>query len=364
MSGRSQRKVRGFSKYGSQRNNGERMSQTVSTQRLSARQKAAMLMLSLDVETATKLMRQLTQEEVELLTIEISNVRGVPSIIADAVTEEFYHMITAQEYMVQGGIDYAQKLLEQSLGSKKATDVLEKVRALTHVKGFGMLKKADAHQLASFLGKEHPQTIALILSHLSAEQAALVLTEFSEELRNTVSYRMATLGKVSPALLSEVEDVVEDIARNEISQSMSSMGGARAMAGVLNKCTNSTAKMILEHLDMTDTQLSSEIKRLMFLFEDLLYVDDRGIQRMLREVDKRELAMALKVVDDKLKDKVLRNMSERAQELLKEELQYMGPVRLREVEAAQIRIVEVVKQLEEQGEILVAGRGGSEEVFV
>jgi flagellar motor switch protein FliG len=323
-----------------------------------------MLMLSLDVETATRLMRQLSQDEIELLTIEISNVRGISSTLADVVTEEFHHMITAQEYVIQGGIDYAQKLLENSLGFSKATDVLEKVRAMTHVKGFGMLKKADAQQLASFLQKEHPQTIALILSNLSPDQTAQVLTEFNDELRNNVSFRMATLGKVSPSLLAEVEDVVEDIARTEISQSMSSMGGAKSMAAVLNKCNNATAKIILEHIEQSDNQLSGEIKRLMFLFEDLLYVDDRGIQRILREVDKRELAMALKVVDDKLKEKVLRNMSERAQELLKEELQYMGPVRLKEVEAAQTRIVEIVKQLEDQGEIVVAGRGGSEEVFV
>jgi flagellar motor switch protein FliG len=336
----------------------------VTADRLSPRQKAAMLMLSLDVETATRLMKQLTQDEIEALTIEIANVRGIPSTLADAVTEEFHHLITAQEYVIQGGIDYAQKLLENSLGFTRATDVLEKVKALTHVKGFGMLKRADAQQLAGFLQKEHPQTIALILSNLSPDQAALVLNECSESLRNSVSYRMATLGKVSPALLAEVEDVVEEIARTEISQSMSSMGGTKSMASVLNRCNNATAKMILEHIEQQDAQLSGEIKRLMFLFEDLLYVDDRGIQRVLREVDKRELALALKVVDDKLKDKVLRNMSERAQELLKEELQYMGPVRLKEVEGAQTRIVEIVKQLEDQGEIVIAGRGGSEEVFV
>ncbi len=340
------------------------MSQPVTKDRLTPRQKAAMLMLSLDVETATRLMRQLSQEEVEALTIEISHVRGISSSVADVVTEEFHQLITAQEYVIQGGIDYAQKLLENSLGFAKATDVLEKVKALTHVKGFGMLKSADPQQLASFLSKEHPQTIALILSNLSADQTAHVLNELGEELRNNVSYRMATLGKVSPALMAEVENVVEDIAHSEISQSMSSVGGAKAMAAVLNKCSSVTAKGIIEHLEQTDSQLSGEIKRLMFLFEDLLYVDDRGIQRVLREVDKRELAMALKVVDDKLKDKVLSNMSERAQELLKEELQYMGPVRLKEVEAAQTRIVEIVKQLEDQGEIVVAGRGGSEEVFV
>jgi flagellar motor switch protein FliG len=335
-----------------------------SAERLTPRQKAALLMLSLDVDTATRLMRQLSQEEIELLTIDISNVRGVPSSVVDVVMEEFHHMITAQEYVIQGGIDYAQKLLEDTLGFTRATDILEKVKALTHVKGFGMLKKSDPSQLAGFLAKEHPQTIALIVSNLTPDQGAQVLTEFSDDLRNNVSLRMATLGKVSPSLLAEVEDVVEEIARTEISQSLSSMGGTKSMASVLNKCNSATAKMILEHIDQQDAQLSGEIKRLMFLFEDLLYVDDRGIQRILREVDKRELALALKVVDEKLKEKVLRNMSERARDLLREELQYMGPVRLKEVETAQSRIVEIVKQLEDQGEIVVAGRGGSEEVFV
>lgn len=321
-------------------------------------------MLSLDVEMATKLMRQLTSEEIEDLTVEISNVKGVPSTLIDQVLEEFHQMVTAQEYVITGGLDYAQKLLEGTLGFAKATDVLEKVKALTHVKGFGMLKKADGQQLASFLQKEHPQTIALILSNLAPEQTARVLTEFPDELRNNVSYRIATLGKVSPSLISEVEDVVEEIAKTEISQSMSSMGGTKAVAAVLNKCNNATAKLILEHIEQTDPQLAGEVKRLMFLFEDLLYIDDRGIQRILREVDKRELALALKVVDDKLKEKIFKNMSERAQEMLKEELQYMGPVRLKEVEGAQTRIVEIVKQLEDQGEIVVAGRGGTEEVFV
>jgi flagellar motor switch protein FliG len=340
------------------------MAPQLTYERLSSRQKAAIFMLSLDVETATKIMKQLSQDEIENLTVEISSVRGVPSSLIDQVVEEFHQMITAQEFVIQGGIDYAQKLLEHSLGFAKAADVLEKVKALTHVKGFGILKKADAQQLASFMQKEHPQTIALILSNLSPDQTASVLTEFPEDLRNNVSFRMATLGKVSPSLLKEVEDVVEEIAKTEVTQSMSSMGGAKPLAAVLNKVNNATAKTILEHIEQTDTQLSQEIKRLMFLFEDLLFIDDRGIQRVLREVDKRELALALKVCDEKLKDKIFKNMSERAQELLKEELQYMGPVRLKEVESAQTRIVEVVKQLEDQGEIVVAGRGGSEEVFV
>jgi len=338
--------------------------QAIQADRLSARQKAALLMLSLDVETATKLMRQFSQDEIEALTIEITNVKGVNSAVIDQVLGEFHQLITAQEYVIQGGLDYAQKLLESSLGFAKANDVLDKVKALTHVKGFGALKKADGGQLASFLQKEHPQTIALILSNLTPDQTAQVLTEFPEELRNNVTYRMATLGKVSPALLKEVEDVVEEIAQNEISQSLSLMGGAKAVATVLNKCNNATAKTILETIEQQDSQLAMEIKRLMFMFDDLMFVDDRGIQRVLREVDKKELALSLKVCDDKLKDKILQNMSERARDLLKEELQYMGPVRLKEVEAAQTRIVDIVKQLEDQGEIVIAGRGGTEEVFV
>jgi flagellar motor switch protein FliG len=332
--------------------------------RLTNRQKAALLILSLDVDTATAIMRQFSQSEIESLMVEITNLKGIHSPLIDQVVEEFHQLITAQEYIVNGGLDYAQKLLERSLGFGKATEILEKIKTLTHMKGFGILKRADAQQLASFLLKEHPQTIALILSNLAADQTAQVLTEFPEELRNDVTFRVATLGKVSPALLSEMEEVVEEITQSEISQSMSSMGGTKAVAAVLNKCNNATAKLMLEHIERQEPQLASEIKRLMFLFEDLLYVDDRGIQRLLREVDKKDLALSLKVADEKLKQKIYANMSERARDLLKEELQYMGPVRLKEVEAAQTRIVEIVKQLEDQGEIVVAGRGGTEEIVV
>ncbi len=335
-----------------------------SKDQLNTRQKAALLMLSLDVETATKVMRKLSQEEIEALTLEIANVKGVSSSTIEQVSDEFHQLIVAQEYVVQGGLDYAQHLLERSLGYAKAVDILEKVKVLSHVTGFDTLKKADPRQLASFLQKEHPQTIALILSNLSSEQTAMVLTEFSAELRNDVAFRMATLGKVSPALITEMEQVLEDVAESEISQSMSSLGGTKSLAAILNKCTTAEAKMILESIEQKNANLSLEIKRLMFLFEDLMFVDDKGIQRILREVDKKDLAMSLKIADEKLKEKIFANMSERARDLLQEELQYMGPVRLKEVETAQTRIVEIVKQLEDAGEIVVAGRGGKEEVFV
>ncbi len=338
--------------------------QTKTISNLSSKQKAALLLLSFNVETATRVMQHLSQDEIENLMIEVTNLKGVTSDTISPVIDEYYQMMQAQEYVVQGGIDYAHKLLEKSLGFTKATDIMEKVKSLTQVKGFAMLKKADGEQLANFLQKEHPQTIAFILSNLNPDQTAAVLDEFSEDLRNEVSFRMATLGKVAPNLVSQMEGVLESIAEAELTQSISSMGGAKSMAGILNRCNTATAKSILESVEQKDPQLAGEIKRLMFLFDDLLYVDDRGIQRILREVDKNDLALSLKVADDKLKNKIFENMSERAREILKEELEYLGPVRLKEVEAAQTRVVEVVKQLEDQDEIVIAGRGGTEEVFV
>ncbi|MBP9211688.1 MAG: flagellar motor switch protein FliG [Bacteroidetes bacterium] len=314
-------------------------------------------MMSLDVETATKMMRGLSQEEIESLTVEITNMRGAHSNQLDEVNDEFHNLIKAQEYMIQGGIEQARKLLESSLGPSKAKDVMDKVKSMTNITGFGMLKKADAQQLASFLHKEHPQTIALVLSNLTMDQTAKVLNELNDELRNEVVMRMATLGKVSPALVGEIEEVLTNVAEAEISQNMSSLGGTKSVANVLNKINTVTAKTILEFIEHKDGTLATEIKRLMFLFEDLLYVDDRSIQRILREVDKKDLALSMKVADEQLKEKILKNMSERAQEMLKEELQFMGPVRLKEVEAAQTRIVLIVKQLEENNEIIVAGRG-------
>ncbi|MCX6135333.1 MAG: flagellar motor switch protein FliG [Ignavibacteriales bacterium] len=331
---------------------------------ISNKQKAALLMLSLDVEAATRLMKGLTSEEIEFLTVEIASLKGVHSLQIDTVIEEFHQLITAQEYVVQGGWEFAQKLLESSLGASKARSVMDKVKTLTHVTGFAMLKKADPKQLASFLQKEHPQTIALVLSNLSGDQTAGVLAEFPDDLRNEVVLRIATLGKVSPTLLTEIEDVLSEVAEAEISQNMSTVGGTKSVANVLNKINNATAKGILEFIELKDGNLANEVKRLMFMFEDLVYIDDRGIQRLLREVDKKDLALSMKVADENLKEKIYKNMSERAQELLREELQFMGPVRLKEVEAAQTRIVMIIRQLEDSGELVVAGRGGKEEVVV
>jgi flagellar motor switch protein FliG len=330
---------------------------------LTPRQKAAIMLMSLDVDTAAKVFKQLNIEEVEHIALEITNLQDLPSNIVDQVLEEFYQIMTAQSFMLEGGIEYAQTLLEKSYGYDRAKEIVEKIRVLTSVRGFNILKKADPQQLASFLSKEHPQTIALILSHLPPDQSAEVLNELNEQLRIDTILRIAKLGKVSPQLLQEVEHVVDQIAEQTLSQNLATAGGAQLVANILNKSNTAIAKSLLEHIEEKDFGMALEIKRLMFLFEDIVTIDDRGIQRILREVDKRDLALALKVADEKIKQKIFKNMSERAAAVVKEELEYMGPVKLKEVEAAQQRIIDIVKRLEEQEEIVIGGRG-REDIFV
>lgn len=330
---------------------------------LSGKQKAAILLMSMDVEVASKVFKELDMSEVEAIALEITNLKDVPANIVEDVIEEFYELMQASTLMLEGGLDYAQVLLERTYGPERAREIVEKIKVLTTVRGFNILKKADPAQLANFLSKEHPQTIALILSHLPPSQAAEVLQEFSEELRSESILRIATIGKVSPALVSEIEQVVDQIAESTLSQNLAAAGGTQIVASILNKSNNAVAKAMLENIEEKNFDLANEIKRLMFLFEDIVQIDDRGIQRILRDVDKRDLALALKISDDKIKNKIFKNMSERAAAVVKEELEFMGPVKLKEVEQAQMRIVDIVKQLESDGEISIGGRG-KEDIFV
>ena len=326
--------------------------------------KAAVLMISLNVDDASLVFQHLSQVEVEKISIAIANMTNVSAKVAGQVLEEYYQMTLAQDYITQGGIEYARSVLESALGLNKASEIIDRIRASLQVKGFSTLKKADSQQLVNFLQKEHPQTISLILAHLMPDQTADVLADFPEKLRQDVAFRIATLGKISPALLAEVEAVVDSLAETVISQDLSELGGSHSVAEILNKANKNTEKTILEFIERRDPELASEIKSLMFLFEDLTFLDDRGMQRIMRDIDKKDLSLSLKLAEESLKEKFLRNMSERAAELLKEELEFMGPVRLKEVEEAQRRIVEVVKQLEEDGELMIQGRGGTEEMIV
>ncbi len=337
--------------------------QNITVSDLTGRQKAAVLLMSMDVDVAAKVFKELDMKEVEAIAVEITNLRDLPPTVVEDVIEEFYQLMTAQSYMVEGGIEYAQILLEKSYGIERAREIIEKIKVLTTVRGFNILKKSDSAQLASFLSKEHPQTIALILSHLTPDQSADVLAEFKDDLRTDVIMRIATIGKVSPQLVSEIEHVVDQIAEQTISQNLAQAGGAQLVANILNKSNNALAKAMLENIEEKKPEMALEIKRLMFLFEDIVLIDDKGIQRILRDVDKKDLALALKVADEKIRAKIFKNMSERAAAVVKEELEFMGPVKLKEVEAAQMRIVDIIKKLEEQEEIAIGGRG-KEDIFV
>lgn len=327
-------------------------------------QKAALLMIALDVETSSSVFKYLDSNEVEIISTEISKVRNIPSSTVDNVMDEFYNMIRAREYVLEGGLEFAQQILERSFGMAKAVEIIEKVKSLTTLRGFDVLKKADSTQLVNFLNKEHPQTIALILSHLNPNQTATALKEMAEPLRSDVVFRIATLGKISPQTLKQIEKVVDDMAGFSMGQSISKIGGTKAIATILNRANVTLSKEILEKLDEKDPEIATEIKRLMFLFEDIVRIQDKDIQKILRVVDRKDIALALKIADDKLKNKIFLNMSERAADLLKEELQYMGMVKLKEVETAQGKIIDIVKTLEEQGEISLNIRGGSEDVYV
>lgn len=331
---------------------------------LSGSQKAALLMIALDVDTASAVFKHLDSYEVEIISTEISKVRNIPSNVVSDVMEDFYAMVTAREYVLEGGIDYAQSILEKSFGMSKAIEIIEKVKNMTTLKGFDVLKKADSAQLINFLNKEHPQTIALILSHLNPEQTANALKELPEESRGEVAYRIATLGKIAPQTLKQIERVVDEMAGLTMSQSISKIGGTKSLATILNRTSQSMGKEILDTIEQKDPNVALEIKRLMFLFDDIIQIQDKDIQKVLREVDRKDLALALKIADDRLKTKIFANMSERAADLLKEELQYMGPVKLKEVETAQAKIIDVVKTLEENGEISLNLRGDKEEVYV
>ncbi|MDP2038827.1 MAG: flagellar motor switch protein FliG [Ignavibacteria bacterium] len=327
-------------------------------------QKAAMLMVALNVEAASSVLKHLDSSDVEMITAEISKVKNVSSKTVDTVIFDFYNMVTAREYVLEGGLDYAQAVLEKTYGPSKAGEIIDKIKRLTTLKGFDVLKKAEPAQLVNFLNKEHPQTMALILSQLAPDQTANALKELTEELRVDVAFRIATLGKIAPQTLKQIEHVVDEIAGASMSQSVGKLGGAKCLAAILNRANVGMAKDILTKLEDMDAETSYEVKRLMFIFDEIVNITDKDIQKILREVDRKDLALSLKTAEDKLRDKIFKNMSERAADLLKEELQYMGMVKLKEVEGAQARIIDVIKALEEQGEISLNLRGGPEEVYV
>ncbi len=331
---------------------------------LSGIEKAAVLILSLEADSAASLLRELSVEMVEDVTRILASIEEVPRPLAEQVIEEFYSLRLASQYAKEGGLDYARMLLKESLDPKLADRVISQIQTQVQKTPFAFLQKAESENLLTFIQDEHPQTIALIISHLNHHKGSEILGGLAEQKQIEVVRRVANMDQTNPDVIRQVEMGLEARLSNILMSSMEKVGGVETVAEMLNLTDRSTEKTILEGVEAEDPDLVEQIRRLMFVFEDILLVNDKGIQSVLKEIDNDELCLALKTASDELKEKIFTNMSARASELIKEDMEYMGPVRLTDVEAAQQRIVDVVRRLEEAGEIIIAGRGGEGDLIV
>ncbi|MEW5813891.1 MAG: flagellar motor switch protein FliG [Spirochaetota bacterium] len=330
---------------------------------LSGRQKAAVFLVTLGSEISAEIFKHLREDEIEALTFEIARLDSIESEERDTVLMEFQELMMAQDFITTGGIDYARELLEKSLGSQKAVDIINRLTSSLQVRPFDFIRRTDPTHLLNFIQQEHPQTIALILAYLEPQKASIILSSLPHEIQSDVAKRIATMDRTSPEVLREVERVLEKKLSTLSSEDYTAAGGVQSIVDILNLVDRSTEKTIIESLEEEDPELAEDIKKRMFVFEDIVLLDDRAIQKVLREVDTAELAKALKAVNSEVQDKIYRNMSKRAATLLKEDMEYMGPVRLKDVEEAQQKIVSIIRKLEEQGEIVVA-RSGEDEMVV
>jgi len=333
------------------------------TQELTGKQKAAIILITLGTELSANVLKAMREDEIEDLTMEIANLRRVAPEVKDRVQEEFYQLSMAQDYIAAGGIEYAREMLEKALGSSKAQDILNKLTASLQIRPFDFARKTEPGQLLNFLQNEHPQTIALVMSYLAPEQAGVLLSALPAIQQVEVAKRIATMDRTSPEVLKEVESVLEKKLSSFVMQDFTLAGGIETAVAILNRVDRGTEKTIMEALEEESPELADEIKKRMFVFEDLVMLDDRSIQRVLRDVDMKDLALALKTASAEVSGLIFKNMSKRASEMLKEDMNMMGPVRLRDVEEAQQKIVNVVRQLEDSGEIIIA-RGGEDEIVV
>jgi len=298
---------------------------------LRGRKKAAILLILLGPERAAQIYRHLDEASIEFLTLEIASVRKITSEERRAVLKEVQELIMAKEFLGKGGVSYARELLEQALGKEKAEDLLKRLTSSLQSKPFDFLRTSDPVQLFSFLQGEHPQTIALILAYLPPDKAAAIISGLPGELQADVAFRIAKMDSVSPEVLKEAEKVMERKFSAVVGADFSRAGGIDSIVAIINKAGRKTEKQILEILDEKDPEMAEEIRKKLFTFEDIVKIDDKSLQKVVRDVDTKDLAMALKGVSDDLREKFYRNMSSRAVEMLKEEMEYMGPVRLRDV---------------------------------
>ena len=326
--------------------------------------KAAVLLLSLNQDEAAEILRRLPPEAVEEVSREIASLGEIPLSMRGSVFGEFYNLALANSYLAEGGLEYAKTLLRKALPEGDADKAIKQVTQQVQTTPFSFLQKAESENLLTFIQDEHPQTIALILAHLPAQKASEILVGLPSQKQIEVVKRIANMEQTNPEVIKEVERGLEHRLSDIVSQTFEKAGGVDTVAEILNLADRSTEKGIMEGLEAEDPDLVEQIRRLMFVFEDILLVNDKGIQAVLKEVDNEELSLALKTASQELKDKIFKNMSERAAQLIAEDMQYMGPVRVSDVESAQQKIVDIVRRLEDAGEIIIAGRGGEKEMVV
>lgn len=329
---------------------------------MTPRRKTAIMLTLLGQETAAQVVKHFEEDQVEMLTLEIARLDKVTSEQRESIINEFHEMAMAQDYIAEGGVEHARKVLESAFGGERADVMIKKVMSAMQVVPFEFLRRADPAQLLTFIQDEHPQTIALILSYMPMNQAALILTKLPQDLRAEVAERIASMDQTPPEVIRRIEQVLEKKVSSLINQEMTKAGGPKALVDLLNRVDRSTERLILDSLSENNPELADSVKNMMFVFEDVVQLEDRAIQSIMKEVDVKDLATALKGVGVEVQEKIYRNMSERAVGMLKEDMEFMGPVKLRLVEESQQKIVAVIRRLEEAGEITI-GRG-EEDVLV
>ncbi len=335
----------------------------MATEDMNGVQKAAILLIALGPEKSSQIFKHLKEEEIEELTLEIANTRSISPALKEEVIEEFYQVCLAQQYIAEGGIGYAKELLEKALGDDRAQDVITKLTASLQVRPFEFIRKTEPSQVLNFIQDEHPQTIAMILSYLSAGQASLIIGALPPEKQADVAKRIAMMDRTSPEVIKEVERVLERKLSSLINQDYSIAGGVDAVVNILNTVDRGTEKRIMESLEIEEPELAEEIRKKMFVFEDILLLDDRAIQRVLRDVDNSDLGVALKGANDEVQSAIFKNLSSRLAAMIKEDMEFMGPVRMKDVEEAQQKIVGIIRKLEDSAEIVIS-RGGGDELVV
>ncbi|NLC76974.1 MAG: flagellar motor switch protein FliG [Clostridia bacterium] len=330
---------------------------------LTGLEKAAVLLISLGPELSAKLMRYLPDNEIERVTYQIANMSTVTTEMKTQVTEEFLQLYEAQQYLLHGGINYARELLEKSVGPAKANEIIRRLVESSKIRPFSMVRKADPRQMINFIYNEHPQTIALILAYLEPEQASIILSGLPDDMQADIARRIALMERTSPEIVKEVEAVLESKLSSLMDQDFTAVGGVKTLVDILNRVDRSTEKVILETMEKDDQELAEEVRKRLFVFEDIINLDDTSIRRILREVDTKDLALALKGSSQDVANRIYKNMSQRAGEMLREDIEFLGPIRLRDVEEAQQRIVQVIRRLDEAGEIVIS-RGGEDALIV